>query len=156
MKNIFYYKTVLGKIAIAESDDYISNVYFEDEKIPVDKYDVKETEILSIAYLQLQEYLRGSRQKFSLALNPEGTSFYQSVWECLMEIPYGKTRSYKEVAQAIGKDKAYRAVGLANNKNPIPIFIPCHRVIGTKGQLTGYRGGIFIKMRLIEMEKINR
>lgn len=155
MKHLFYYQTNIGKLAIAEENNYITNIFFENERINTLNYEVKETETLSIAYSQIQEYLRGDRQKFNLALNPEGTSFYQSVWRCLTEIPYGKTRSYKEIAQAVGKDKAYRAVGLANNKNPIPIFIPCHRVIGTKGELTGYRGGIFIKMQLIEMEKIN-
>lgn len=155
MKYIFYYRTEIGKLAIAEENNQLTNIFFENETIKILNHEIKETEILSMAYSQIKEYLHGARKKFSLPLNPEGTGFYQDVWKCLMEIPYGKTRSYKEVAQAVGNDKACRAVGLANNKNPIPIIIPCHRVIGTKGELTGYRGGILIKMRLIEMEKIN-
>lgn len=156
MRNLFYYQTSIGKIAIAGDENYLTNVYFENEPISTEKYELRETENLRRAYLQLQEYLRGERQKFCLPLNPCGTSFYRSVWECLLEIPYGERKSYKEIAISLGKDKACRAVGSANNKNPLPIFIPCHRVVGSKGALIGYRGGLSIKEKLLELEKINK
>ncbi|MFA6988480.1 MAG: methylated-DNA--[protein]-cysteine S-methyltransferase [Candidatus Gastranaerophilaceae bacterium] len=152
MKNIFYYQTPIGKIGIAEENSQITNLYFESDKISSDEYIVKETEILKEAKDQLQEYLNGSRKVFSLPLNPFGTKFAKKVWNCLCDIPYGTTQSYKEIAEKIEHSKAYRAVGLANNRNPIPIFIPCHRVIGTNGNLTGYRGGLEAKAYLLQLE----
>jgi methylated-DNA-[protein]-cysteine S-methyltransferase len=101
----------------------------------------------------LQDYLAGKRRDFTLPLAPAGTEFMLRVWEVLRAIPYGETRSYREIAQITGNQKASRAVGLANNRNPIPIFVPCHRVIGTNGKLTGYRGGLQTKERLLELEK---
>lgn len=174
MKSIFYYKTDLGQIGIAEVAGNITNIFFEADKSPTQKegllkykdekqvqynyeitssYCIKETDLLKEASGQLQEYFQGKRRLFSLPLAPEGTQFMKSVWNCLCEIPYGDTKSYKEIAKAIGNEKACRAVGQANNKNPIPIFIPCHRVIGTNGSLIGYRGGMQIKKLLLEIEK---
>ena len=95
----------------------------------------------------------GKRQTFELILHPEGTEFQKAAWQALMEIPYGETRTYKQQAESIGKPKALRAIGMANHRNPIPIFIPCHRVIGADGSLTGYGGGLQIKRTLLDLER---
>ena len=111
------------------------------------------TELLSMATIQLDEYFQGKRTTFSLPFKLTGTLFQLAVWKELQNIPYGKTTSYKEIAQKIDKPKAYRAVGMANNKNPLPIIIPCHRVIGSNGKLIGYAGGLKLKNYLLELEK---
>ena len=111
------------------------------------------TELLSMATIQLDEYFQGKRTTFSLPFKLTGTPFQLAVWKELQNIPYGKTTSYKEIAQKINKPKAYRAVGMANNKNPLPIIIPCHRVIGSNGKLIGYAGGLTLKNYLLELEK---
>ena len=111
------------------------------------------TELLSMATIQLDEYFQGKRTIFSLPFKLTGTPFQLAVWKELQNIPYGKTTSYKEIAQKINKPKAYRAVGMANNKNPLPIIIPCHRVIGSNGKLIGYAGGLNLKNYLLELEK---
>ena len=152
MKNIYYYKTDIGRIGIAEEHNHITNAFFETDTCP-NQYVVNETDILREASSQLYEYLLGKRQTFSVALAPVGTTFMKTVWSCLCNIPYGETKSYKEIAEAVGNAKACRAVGLANNRNPIPIFIPCHRVIGSNGKLIGYRGGLQTKLQLLEIEK---
>src|SRR5665647_398679 len=144
MINLFFYKTDLGKMGIASSGNTITNLYFEREQIPQDAV-IYETEIIKEAGQQLQSYLSGRLKDFSLPLAPAGTEFMLHVWESLRAIPYGETRSYQEIAQTIGNIRASRAVGLANKRNPIPIIIPCHRVIGANGKLTGYGGGLQIK-----------
>lgn len=111
------------------------------------------TELLSMATIQLDEYFQGKRTVFSLPFKLIGTTFQLAVWKELQNIPYGQTTSYKEIAQKINKPKAYRAVGMANNKNPLPIIIPCHRVIGSNGKLIGYAGGLKLKNYLLELEK---
>lgn len=111
------------------------------------------TELLSMATIQLDEYFQGKRTTFSLPFKLIGTPFQLAVWKELQNIPYGQTTSYKEIAQKINKPKAYRAVGMANNKNPLPIIIPCHRVIGSNGKLIGYAGGLNLKNYLLELEK---
>lgn len=111
------------------------------------------TELLSMATIQLDEYFQGKRTTFSLPSKLTGTPFQLAVWKELQNIPYGQTTSYKEIAQKINKPKAYRAVGMANNKNPLPIIIPCHRVIGSNGKLIGYAGGLNLKNYLLELEK---
>lgn len=112
------------------------------------------TELLSMAAtIQLDEYFQGKRTTFSLPFKLTGTPFQLAVWKELQNIPYGQTTSYKEIAQKINKPKAYRAVGMANNKNPLPIIIPCHRVIGSNGKLIGYAGGLKLKNYLLELEK---
>ena len=110
------------------------------------------TPLLRRAERELQEYFAGQRRQFDLPLAPQGTPFQQSVWQALRQIPYGQTASYKQIAQAIGHPTACRAVGGANNKNPLPIFIPCHRVIGAGGSLTGYAGGLDLKQGLLALE----
>lgn len=101
---------------------------------------------------QLGEYFAGKRQRFELPLAPDGTAFQREVWVALQAIPYGETRSYRDIAEALGKPKAAMAVGGANGSNPLPILIPCHRVIGADGSLTGYGGGLEIKRFLLELE----
>lgn len=98
-------------------------------------------------------YFAGSRRRFTLPLAPEGTPFQQKVWEALRNIPYGETRTYKQIAIQIGHNQSFRAVGMANNRNPIVIVVPCHRVIGYDGKLTGYAGGLDIKEQLLELER---
>lgn len=112
---------------------------------------------LALAVFQeLDEYFQGKRKNFDIPLRTHGTPFQEKVWAALRAIPYGEVRSYKEVAEAIGHPKAYRAVGMANNANPIFIIVPCHRVIGSDGSLTGYGGGLPMKKALLSLEKGNR
>ncbi len=107
------------------------------------------------AIVELDEYFHGNRGRFNVPLSIQGTPFSQQVWQELLRIPFGETRSYEEIAQAIGRPKSCRAIGQANRRNPLPIFIPCHRVIGKDGALTGYMGkqGLDIKKYLLEMER---
>ena len=109
--------------------------------------------VLVRAQRQLEEYFRGERTRFDLPLQPKGTPFQLAVWQALTEIPYGETASYGDVARAVGRPKAFRAVGMANHCNPNPIIDPCHRVIGSDGRLTGYAGGLEIKRALLELEQ---
>lgn len=111
--------------------------------------------LLDAAEAQLREYFAGARRTFDLPLAPHGTAFQQRVWTASRTIPYGETRTYGELAAAIDSPNASRAVGMANHRNPIPIIIPCHRVIGANGTLTGYAGGLEIKWRLLALEGIN-
>ena len=111
--------------------------------------------LLDAAEAQLREYFAGARRTFDLPLAPHGTAFQQRVWAALRAIPYGETRTYGELAAAIGSPNASRAVGMANHRNPIPIIIPCHRVIGANGTLTGYAGGLEVKRKLLALEGIN-
>ena len=152
MRTLYFYQTDLGEIGIAENGSAIINLYFPAENIPQDAV-LQETELLKEAAAQLKEYFSGKRKNFSLRLAPAGTDFMLRVWEALHQIPYGETRSYKNIAESIGRPKASRAVGMANNKNTLPIFIPCHRVIGADGKLVGYRGGLEIKEHLWELER---
>lgn len=111
--------------------------------------------LLDAAEAQLREYFAGARRTFDLPLAPHGTAFQQRVWTALRAIPYGETRTYGELAAAIDSPNASRAVGMANHRNPIPIVIPCHRVIGANGTLTGYAGGLEVKRKLLALEGIN-
>lgn len=115
----------------------------------------KQNIILKNTVTQLDEYFQGKRKSFELPIKLNGTEFQQKVWQNLQKIPYGKTISYKQLADMCGNPKASRAVGMANNKNPIAIIVPCHRVIGTNGKLTGYAGGLDLKSELLKLEKIN-
>lgn len=151
---IFFYETKIGNIGIKEIDGKISNLYFKENEFNI--YDeIKEVPILKEASIQLNKYLNGDLKEFSLPLVVKGTDFMMKVWNELENIPYGETLSYKELGKRIGNPKGARAIGLACNKNPIPIFIPCHRVVGSNGNLTGYRGGINLKVKLLNLEKGN-
>ena len=150
MKTILYVQTGLGPVGIAEEDGAITDLFFQGEAAPAAA--TGETPLLREAARQLAEYLEGQRTRFDLPLAPAGTAFQLRVWQALQAIPYGETRSYQAVAESIGQPNACRAVGLANNRNPISIVIPCHRVIGKDGSLVGYGGGLAIKERLLRME----
>lgn len=113
----------------------------------------EETDLIQIVTRQLDEYFVGRRKSFDIPLDLRGTDFQRSVWSALCDIPYGETRTYGEIAAATGHPKAYRAVGMANHKNPIGIIVPCHRVIGADGRLTGYAGGLPMKQALLAMER---
>lgn len=143
----YSYDTIIGKIFIAEKNGFIAQVSFKE--ISAEK---KETALIKKTYLELAEYFNGKRQIFNVPLSPEGTPFQKKVWEELKKIPYGQTATYKEIAKGIDNEKACRAVGMANNKNPIAVIIPCHRVIGSNGSLTGYAGGLTVKNKLLQIE----
>lgn len=113
----------------------------------------KKTDFTERVYTEIMEYLKGERTSFDIAYELDGTAFQKKVWEELTKIPYGETRTYKEIAVAIGNPNASRAVGMANNKNPLMMIVPCHRVIGANGKLVGYGGGIAMKRELLAMEK---
>jgi len=154
--NVFFYKSDINTIGIGEEKGKITNIFFNSSELIKGDFIFKETDVIKEAFFQLDRYLKGDLKEFSLPLDlSSGTDFMQKVWKELMKIPYGETRTYKEIAIKIGNEKACRAVGMANNKNPIPFVIPCHRVIGTSGKLVGYRGGLEIKSYLLEMEKSN-
>ena len=155
MKYISCCQTPIGELTIGEENSKITNIIFENQGKNFDKKNCiqKETPILQKTCRQLAEYFAKERTYFSIPLAPDGTEFLQKVWKALEKIPYGETRSYKEIAEQINHPKAYRAVGMANNKNPIPIIIPCHRVISSSGTLTGYAGGLDIKSFLLELEQ---
>ncbi|MEI6638500.1 MAG: methylated-DNA--[protein]-cysteine S-methyltransferase [Chlorobium sp.] len=142
----------IGTVAIAESGGWITNLYFQQDTLPHDA-ERCETALIREAFRQLHGYLQGELHEFTLPFAPAGTPFMQRVWDMLFNIPYGATASYKEVAIAIGNPRAVRAVGMANQRNPLPLFIPCHRVVGSDGSLTGYRGGVALKQALLELER---
>ena len=148
-KQSFQYDFPVGKYYIAEADGAITDVSIQ----PVADSINSETPLILRAAEMLYEYFDRKRKSFDeLPLRPEGTAFQRKVWDALLTIPYGETRSYKEQAAIIGNEKACRAVGAANGKNPISIIIPCHRVIGSDRSLTGYAGGVDIKRALLELE----
>ncbi len=149
MKSRYHYETPIGVVCIEESENAITGLRFHEEKDPMET----ETPLLKEAGRQLKEYFEKKRKVFDLPLKPEGTNFQKRVWAALCTIPYGQTRSYGEIAKQIGNEKACRAVGGANNKNPIMIFIPCHRVIGANGSLVGFGGGLPAKKYMLELEK---
>lgn len=141
--------TPLGKTKITGDENGILSVVVSNEDMTVSKSIPKE---LKECITQLEEYFKGSRQQFQIKLNPEGTKFQKRVWNELLKIPYGKTISYLELTKKLGDAKAIRAVANANGKNPVWIIIPCHRVIGSNGSLTGYAGGLHRKKWLLDHE----
>lgn len=147
-----YYQSPAGLLRISGTADYISEVSFHDslEKVPARKKQVPPLLIHCIE--QLIQYFNGERRIFELALHQEGTPFQQEVWSELIQIPFGKTISYLELARRTGDTKATRAVANANGKNNIAIIVPCHRVIGSNGDLIGYAGGLWRKKWLLELE----
>ena len=151
MKYIKYLETKLGKIGIVEENGKIVKVIIDNEN-EGKSYQEKDTKLLLEAKKQLEEYFEGKRKVFDLPLEQEGTEFQKKVWKILEKIPYGETRTYKEVAKMAGNEKASRAVGMANNKNNIPIIVPCHRVIGSNGKLVGYALGLDMKKYLLDLE----
>lgn len=143
-----YIKTPLGIATITGDENGIAKIAITDEGIVSEVIPL----VLQEAVTQLQAYFEGQRTHFSFKLNPVGTEFQKKVWKGLCEIPFGKTMSYLELAKQLGDVKAIRAVASANGKNPLWIVVPCHRVIGTDGSLTGYAGGLWRKKWLLEHE----
>ncbi len=141
-------KTPLGFAEIKGDENGLISISVMDEKQLSDII----PEVLEDAVYQLQEYFKGARKEFQLTLNPHGTDFQKRVWEELMNIPFGKTSSYLELSKKLGDVKAIRAVAAANGKNPLWIVVPCHRVIGSNGDLIGYAGGLHRKKWLLEHE----
>lgn len=141
--------TPIGPMTLVERDGALAEARFgEDAR----NARLAETPLLQKATRELLAYFRGECKSFTVPLMPEGTSFQRRCWEALRRIPYGETRTYQQQAEAIGNPRACRAVGMANHSNPLPIFIPCHRVIGKNGSLTGYAGGITVKEQLLQLE----
>ena len=135
MEKIYFYEnTPVGRLCIGERDGAITRVTWH--QIPKD-FALEETELIRTCKQQLEEFFEGKRRRFDLPLAPAGTKFQKKVWDALKEIPYGETRSHNDIASAVGSPKGYRAVGMANNKNPIAIIVPCHRVVGSNGSLVG-------------------
>ncbi|HBI92731.1 MAG TPA: methylated-DNA--[protein]-cysteine methyltransferase [Terrisporobacter glycolicus] len=152
MNNIFFYETEIGIIGIRENNKAITDIFFS----KVDTNDnIEETDLIKECFKQLKEYFEGNRREFDLPLETRGTQFQKKVWDELFKIPYGETKSYKDIAISIGNEKACRAIGMANNKNHIPIIIPCHRVIGSNGKLVGYAGGLNVKKKLLNIENLD-
>ena len=152
MKACCFYESPVGMLGIAENGIAITDLFFGNT-MPNPMWQLLNTPLLTQAINQLEAYFSGERTAFDLPLGAEGTEFQRSVWEALLRIPYGETRSYGQIAEAIGKPKAGRAVGMANHRNPIAIIIPCHRVIGSDGSLVGYGGGINVKTFLLQLER---
>lgn len=151
MKSVWYYKYPIGTLAVAYDGTGITDVTLG----RVEAIETK-TPLIEKCAAQLDEYFKGKRFEFDITLSLHGTDFQKSVWKALTEIPYGETRSYKDIAVKIGNPNACRAVGMANNRNRIMIIIPCHRVIGANGSLVGYGSGLDVKAQLLALEKVNR
>ena len=146
------YNTPLGEIVIQDDGYGIARVEWADH-CKLLRGSQSETDYMAMAYKQILEYFRGERQKFDFPMRLKGTAFQLKVWRCLLTIPYGEVWSYQQVAAAIGNEKAVRAIGMANNQNPLMIVIPCHRVVTSTGKLSGYCGGVERKQALIDLEK---
>lgn len=158
MKELYFYsycESPIGKLLLVASERGLRQIWFEGKahKAALGADSRENSIALRDTVRQLRAYFAGELETFELNLVPEGTAFQQKVWSELLQIPYGETISYGELARRIGNPNASRAVGLANGSNPIPIIIPCHRVIGSAGKLTGYGGGLAIKEKLLALEK---
>lgn len=152
MKYKLDYQSPIGTITIMGTEQAIQSIMFSEQDIANDKQ--KDTpKVLMDCYLQLDEYFKGERKSFTFPYTHDGTEFQRNVWNALVDISYGTTCSYKELASRMGKEKAIRAVGAANGKNQLSIVVPCHRVIGSNGELTGYAGRIWRKQWLIQHEQ---
>ena len=156
-EDIYYLnlKSPVGELQIAENSSGVLAIHFNKKEKPPDNGSWKRVDRLKTEIVkQLEEYFRGERFEFNVPLAPHGTPFRMRVWEGLQTIPYGETISYLDLAKKIGTPEAVRAVGAANGANPLPIVIPCHRVIGHNGKLVGYGGGLEIKKYLLSMESL--
>jgi len=154
-----YLRTPIGMLGIEEEDGAVTALYLKEECLSEGCADenqenqISESVLLRKVSAQLTEYFEGRRKEFDIPINPQGTEFQKKVWKTLCDIPYGETRTYGDIAVQIGNSKATRAVGGANNKNPIMLLIPCHRVIGADGSLTGFGCGLNVKECLLNLEK---
>lgn len=159
----YVYKTIsspVGKLKLIADGDGLAAILWENDKpnrVRI-KADIEDNDnpVLLETEKQLNEYFAGKREVFSVPLRPVGTEFQNKVWQALTTIPFGETRSYRQIAEQVTSPRGVRAVGAANGKNPISIIVPCHRVIGASGELTGFAGGLDVKARLLQMENANR
>jgi len=152
MRDVWGYSFPKVGLTVAEEDGFITGIFFDsDSRAAAPR--TEETPLIKRAAEQLYEYFKGERRIFDLPVKPAGTEFQKKVWGAVSRIPYGETRTYKEIAIEAGNALASRAVGMANHHNHIVIVIPCHRVIGHNGALTGYGGGLDVKKYLLELEK---
>jgi methylated-DNA-[protein]-cysteine S-methyltransferase len=147
------YPTPIGVLEIIGTEEAISSIMFAEQDVVVHSLKEETPAVLKDCYGQMDEYFKGERREFSFPYTSIGTEFQKSVWNALTTIPYSETGSYKDIAISIGNEKAIRAVGSANGKNKLSIVVPCHRIIGTNGKLTGYAGGLWRKEWLLEHEK---
>ncbi|BDX08644.1 methylated-DNA--[protein]-cysteine S-methyltransferase [Planctobacterium marinum] len=143
-----YLQTPIGLLEIAAEQAHLKHILFVEDALQV----ASEARVLQEAKKQLSEYFEGNRRVFDLPLSPQGTAFQNKVWQALLTIDYGQTCSYVDIAETLGDKNAVRAVGAANGKNPLSIVVPCHRVIGKNGKLTGYAGGLSRKAWLLDLE----
>jgi len=148
------YLSPIGQLLLVGDGENIHKIIFPNDRRPTEPDDAWEHDdsVFSALAQQLDAYFEGKLKQFSVPLTPEGTEFQRSVWDALQQVDYGETCSYRDIATAIGKPSASRAVGAANGANPIPIVIPCHRIIGTNGTLTGFAGGLHTKQWLLSHE----
>lgn len=150
MKYALVVDTPIGFLTLVEEDGALAEARFGQRCDGIERC---ATPLLEQAAQELNEYFSGRRKAFDVPLAPEGTPFQKQCWDALLQIPYGETRTYGQQAALIGNPKACRAVGMGNHRNPLPIFIPCHRVVGANGKLTGYAGGLNIKEMLLQIER---
>jgi methylated-DNA-[protein]-cysteine S-methyltransferase len=148
------YPSPIGVVEIVGTNEGIFSILFTERDSPLNVRVAETPKVLEDAYRELDEYFRGERQTFSFPCIVDGTPFQTSVWKTLQGIPFGGTASYKDIAVSMGNDKAIRAVGSANGKNKLSIVIPCHRIIGSNGKLTGYAGGLWRKDWLLQHERM--
>jgi len=153
MKYAAVMESPIGLLTLVEENGVLYEVRFGEKH---EELVLCETPLLKKAVQELNEYFGRRRKTFTIPLNPKGTPFQQRCWNALLQIPYGETRTYGQQAAMIGNPKACRAVGMGNHMNPLPIFIPCHRVVGKNGTLTGYAGGLPIKEKLLNIERMTR
>lgn len=152
--NLFRTPSPVGPLSLIASEKGLVRLEFEGRVMRLDtKIQLRECKEALAPYLrELDEYFAGERREFSMPLDLHGTSFQLACWQALLDIPYGETRSYAEIARSIGHPQAFRAVGMSNNRNPIAIVVPCHRVIASGGSLCGYGGGLNVKRMLLDLE----
>jgi methylated-DNA-[protein]-cysteine S-methyltransferase len=150
MRYVTRLTTPVGEMWLVQEGEALVALRLPGEAAP--EGELRETPLLKEAAAQIKDYFAGLRATFDLPLKPEGTEFRKAVWDALQKIPAGKTASYGEIARTIGKPKASRAVGSANHFNPLPLIIPCHRVIGSGGNMVGYGGGLELKRKLLDLE----
>jgi methylated-DNA-[protein]-cysteine S-methyltransferase len=155
VKSYCYYDSPIGRLLLVGTAEVLEELYFANtaaiKNIPEEWREDEST--FKGPLRQLNEYFAGKRHDFELEIAPRGTPFQKEVWQELRKIPYGETASYQAIAERLGKPKACRAVGMANGRNPLPIIIPCHRIIGKDGSLTGFGGGLTVKQRLLDLER---
>ena len=154
-KSYSYYDSPIGRILLAGREGVLEELYFPNAAatLAVPAEWIRDDAVFAEPLRQLNEYFSGKRREFELFIDPQGTPFQKEVWQELRRVPFGRTANYQEIAERLGRPKACRAVGMANARNPLPIIIPCHRIIGKDGTLTGFGGGLPVKRQLLELER---